>query len=211
MTESSPPDLPKFEVRSLILYFWENWAAIRQHWLLLVRSMGISAVVGGYAVRQFDAKQIDILQADNTLLKDHNSTLQSIATITPPSQWRRLSDTERSQIIAAMKALPNLPDTILVFAVAETESRQYAAQFADLFRSIGIKVEPREVPGSFVGTAEIGLMVGISTYPNPSPEAARFKQSLTSAGLQVRHVQWRGEEFDGTKYDYDLYVGSKPW
>jgi hypothetical protein len=107
--------------------------------------------------------------------------------------------------------MPEPPETILVFAVAETESRQYAAQFADLFRGLGIKVQPREISSSLFGAAEIGLMVGIPTYPTPSLEAVKFKQVLTGAGLDVRHVAWTGEELDGKKYDYDLYVGSKPW
>ena len=185
---------------------------IKRHWVLFLVVVVLCSVAAGYGVRQFDARQIDILTTNNNLLKDHNTTLQTIATITPPSQWRRLSDSARNQILASMKAMSSPPKTIIIYAMAETESRQYAAQFADAFRSIGIQVQPREI-SSFMNLPDIGLMVGLTGFPNPSPEASKFKDILTNAGLEVHYVQWSstGEEIDKAKIDYDLYVGSKPW
>jgi hypothetical protein len=49
MTESPPPNLPKFDAHSLILYFGENLAVIKRHWLFFSIAIGIAAVVGGYA------------------------------------------------------------------------------------------------------------------------------------------------------------------
>jgi hypothetical protein len=205
------PEIPKFDIRSLVLFFWENLAVIKRNWILFTATIIVCGVAVGYVVRQLDSRQIDILTSDNNLLKDHNNTLLQTATAVLPSQWRRLTDSERAQLLAALKRMPQL-QTIFIYAIAETEPRQYASQFADAFRGIGIKVQPREVSG-FMNVPDVGLMVGITTFPTPSPEAQKFKNALADAGLDVHFTQWvsQPETVGNTQIDYDLYVGPKPW
>jgi hypothetical protein len=185
---------------------------IRQFWVTFL-SVAMICIGGTWYVASsyyssHYSQQIDIVKSNNSYLQDR---LRGMTESTPPSQWRRLSDSARAQILASVKAMPSPPKMIVIYAVAETESRQYASQFADAFRSIGIDVQPREISASMFSSPEIGLMIGITTFPNPSPEATKFKEILTKAGLDVHHVAWGGEEIDGVKPEYDLYVGSKPW
>jgi hypothetical protein len=90
-----PSDIPPFDSRSLILYFWENLAVIRKHWVLFTAAITVCGLAAGYGVRQFDSRLIDILTTSNTQLRDHNTALLQNAGASPPSQWRRLSDGER--------------------------------------------------------------------------------------------------------------------
>jgi hypothetical protein len=185
---------------------------IRQYWVTFGCVAVICAGATWYLASSYYtalyAQQIDTGKSNNAYLRDR---LRGMTESTPPSQWRRLSDSARGQILASMRTLSPMPKTLVLYAVAETEPRQYASQFADAFRSIGIKVEPREVSSTMFAPPEIGLMVGISTFPNPTPEATAFKEVLVRAGLDVHHVAWTGAEIDNEKFAYDLYIGSKPW
>jgi hypothetical protein len=184
---------------------------IRRYWVTFASVAAVCIAVTWYVASSYYfslySQQIDTVKSNNAYLQDR---LRGMTESTPPSQWRRLSDSSRNKILASIRSMPL--KTIVIFAVAETESRQYASQFADAFRSIGIQVETRETSNSmFFSPAEIGLMVGITTFPDPSPEASKFKEVLVNAGLDVHHVAWSGETIDNVKFDYDLYVGSKPW
>jgi hypothetical protein len=206
--ESHSPEVMVNPLRHLLA----EWALIKRYWVTFacVATVCIAAtwyVASAYYSSMY-AQQIDTVKSNNTYLQDR---LRGMTESTPPSQWRRLSDSARGQILASMRTLSPMPKTLVIYAVAETESRQYASQFADAFRSIGIKVEPREVSTTMFAPPEIGLMVGISTFPNPTLEATAFKEVLMKAGLDVHHVAWTGAEIDNQKFDYDLYIGSKPW
>jgi hypothetical protein len=184
---------------------------IKRYWVTFACVAAVCIAATWYVASSYYssmyAQQIDTVKSNNAYLQDR---LRGMTESTPPSQWRRLSDSSRSKILASIRSMPI--KTIYIYAVAETEPRQYASQFADAFRSIGIQVETRETGASIFSSAgEIGLMVGITTFPNPSPDAVKFKEMLVNAGLDVHYVQWTGEETKDVKYDYDLYVGSKPW
>jgi len=211
MTESNPPpSIPKFDAHSLILFFWENWAVIKRYWLLFLIAVVACTILAGYAVRQFDARQIDILTTSNTQLRDHNSSLAQNAVASPPSQWRRLTDGERAALIQALKQWSTRPKTLSVFAMAESESRQYAGQFLDVLRSAGIEPKPSEFPLSgWGGPVMPGLMVGAINFNDPPPEARAFLQILKDAGLNAQFTIWAGTPNDDPSYD--LFVGPKPW
>jgi hypothetical protein len=172
---------------------------------------GISWYLSSSYYTSHYAQQIETLKAHNTYLQDR---LRGMTESIPPSQWRQLRDSIRTSLLASIKALPTRPKHIIIYTAAETEPRQYAAQFADAFRSIGITVIPRELSSTWA-VPEIGLMVGLADLSKPSLQAEHFKRALSDAGIEVRYVAWTavqgGEEIDGEKIDYDLYIGTKPW
>src|SRR5262249_8463829 len=99
------------------------------------------------------------------------------------------------------------------YAMADSEPRQYAAQFADVARTAGIDVHPREVPLSLM--ADVGVMVGILSYQQnlaePSEDAKKLKEELDSAGTQSHYTAWGKMPGDDTDVNYDLFIGPKPW
>lgn len=175
------------------------------------------AIIAGGLVRQFDSRQIDILTADNNNLRDQKTALQQSAATVPPSQWRRLSDQERADLIQGLKQWPAKPKSIAVFAMAESESRQYAAQFVDLLRAADIEPHPKEVPLSM--GADVGLMVGITPAVGagivagaesaPSPTAKEFYDLLQKAGLKPHYTPWI--KADAEPGEFDIFIGPKPW
>jgi hypothetical protein len=213
MTDPSPPtppQVPQLDTRSLVLFFWENWAVIKKHWVLFVLTVAICVGVTGYSVRQFDMHQIDILTTSNTQLRDHNTALMQNAGASPPSQWRRLSDGEHSTLIQALKQWSAKPKTLSVFAMAESESRQYAGQFLDVLRSVGIESKPSEIAlAGWGGPVQPGLMVGVVNFDNPPPDAQVFLQILKNAGLDAQFTVWAGSPNENPAYD--LFIGPKPW
>ena len=210
MTEqpSSPPPIPKFDMHSLILFFWENMAVIRRYWILFAAVALICVVTVGTIVRTFDARQIEILAATNAQLRDQKISLQQTAASTPPSQWRRLSDQERIDLIQGLRQWRLKPKRIVVFAMAESESRQYAAQFVDVLRSVGIAPQPRELSLS-IGPTDTGLMVGVIKFDDPPPEAREFLDLLNKAGISAHFTPWDGAPNEDPSFD--LFVGPKPW
>jgi hypothetical protein len=210
MTEPNPPPIPKFDLHSLLLYFWENWAVIKRHLILFAVLVVAGGLLAGYAVHLYDAHQIDILTTNNAQLRDHNTSLAQNAGASPPSQWRRLSDGDRATLIQALKQWSAKPKTLSVFAMAESESRQYAGQFLDVVRSAGIEPKPAEFSISgWGGPVMPGLMVGVINFDNPPPEAQAFLQILRNAGLEAQFTVWSGGPNENPPYD--LFVGPKPW
>jgi hypothetical protein len=185
---------------------------IRQYWPTFAAA-GLICVACTWAVSAFFYNnQIEILKSQNSFLQDRLRVLQQnqvASASVPPSQWRRLSDKERGLLVTAFRPAERRPQKLVIYAMADSEPRQYAAQFADLFRTLGVTVLAREVP---VGMAmpDVGLMVGISNFPNPSEEAKQFMGALTAAGLEVHYAAWAispAEKVGG----FDLFVGPKPW
>jgi hypothetical protein len=221
MSEQSGPSppIPKFDLHSLLLYFLENWVVIRRHYVLFGVAVIVAAVAMGIGVRQFDTRQIDILTADNNNLRDQKTALLQSAATVPPSQWRRLSDQQRSDLIQALKQWPSKPKAIAVSAMAESESRQYAAQFVDLLRAADIEPHPKEVP--LATMADVGLMVGVTLPPGtavpsgapwpaiPSSAATEFLDILQKAGLKAHYTPW--VKIDNEPGDFDIFIGPKPW
>jgi hypothetical protein len=100
--------------------------------------------------------------------------------------------------------------TLVVYAMAESEARQYAAQFVDVFRSSGTLVVTREVPLSSVG--DVGVMIGVADINKPTSEAIRFSQLLKGASIESHFTWWaRLGMADNAPVDFDLYIGPKPW
>jgi hypothetical protein len=94
--------------------------------------------------------------------------------------------------------------------MADSEPRQYAAQFVDVARAAGIEVRMREV--SLMAMTDVGLMIGITTFPNPSDNAKKFRDILTSTGLDLHYTAWTmAVGTDETQVGFDLFVGPKPW
>ena len=183
---------------------------IKRHLVLFGIIVGLSVILAGYVVRQLDSRQIDILSANNLQLRDDNSSLRQNAGAIPPSQWRRLRDGERSVLIQALKQWSAKPKTLSVFAMAESESRQYAGQFLDVLRSAGIEPKPLEVPlQSWGGPVQPGLMVGVVNFNDPPPEARAFLQIIRDAGLDAQFTIWGGTGIENPSYD--LFIGPKPW
>ena len=183
---------------------------IKKHWLLFAAAIIVCGLAAGYSVRQLDSRQIDILTTSNTQLRDHNTALMQNAGASPPSQWRRLSDGERSTLIQALKQWSTKPKTLSVFAMAESESRQYAGQFLDVLRSVGIESKPSEIAlAGWGGPVQPGLMVGIINFDNPPPEAQAFLQILKNAGLDAQFTVWAASPNENP--GYDLFIGPKPW
>jgi hypothetical protein len=212
MSEQEPTPasrIPK-DWHSALLLIMENWAVIKSNFLLFVVLVALAVMAGAIVVRQLDTRQIDILTADNAHLRDRNTSLAQTVTVTPPSQWRRLSDRERSELIQALREWPLRPKTLSIFAMAETEARQYAGQFLDVLRSAGIEPKALEVAvQGWGGPVQPGLMVGVINFDNPPPEARAMLQILKEAGLDAQFTVWGGNPNENPAYD--LFVGPKPW
>jgi hypothetical protein len=183
---------------------------LKRHWVLFAVATISVGVLSGYAVRQLDTRQIDILTADNVHLRDRNIALAQNAGASPPSEWRRLSDGQRAALIQALKQWAAKPRELSVFAMAESESRQYAAQFLDVLRAVGIEPKPNEFPMSgWGGPVSPGLMVGVINFDDPPPEARAFLQLIKGAGLDAQFTIWSGTGKENPPFD--LFVGPKPW
>jgi hypothetical protein len=135
---------------------------------------------------------------------------QAAFSAVPPSQWRRLSDEQRSSLLGLLSKPENKFPTLVVYTMAESEARQYAAQFVDVFRSSGSLVLAREVPLSSV--TDVGVMIGVLDINKPTTEAIRFKELLKGASIESHFTWWaRLGMADNAPVDFDLYVGPKPW
>jgi len=192
-------------------YVWQHRHVLKEHWGLFLVVALVCVVASALFVRQLDGSQIEALKTNNALLKDRNDVLEkNIAALgaIPPSQYRRLSDRQRDGLIAALKNGQPRLSSIVVYSTAETEARQFAGQFVDVFRSLGIVVRPKEV-GSWNASYDVGLMIGISTE-TPSSEASAFKTTLSSLGFETTHVTWMKDD-DKLPNDFNLFVGPKPW
>ena len=77
---------------------------------------------------------------------------------------------------------------LVVYAMADSEPRQYAAQFVDVFRAAGIQTISREEPISVA--VDVGLMIGVVEFNKPSDDAKRFMELLSSLGLEAHYTWW---------------------
>jgi hypothetical protein len=178
---------------------------IKQHWGLFV-SVAILASGGTWF---FDSHRISEYQAHVSFLEDRLGAVQQNQAATRPSQWRRLSDEQRNVLLDSLTKQENKFPTMVVYATAESESRQYAAQFSDLLRASGFQVFQREVP--LDAPTDVGLMIGVGDINNPIPEAKKFAGILKDANIDSHYTLWtRIPGADNAPVNFDLYIGPKP-
>lgn len=177
---------------------------LRKHWVLFALVAGLGIIAASLSSWQLSSKHIKRLQNRNAVLQERINALASSS----PSQWRRLSDRTRGLLLAGLQHPDNNFTVLVVYATAEAESRQYAAQFIDAARLVGIETRPREAP--LTDVSEVGLAVASSTTP-PSEQAEKLKDILASAGLEVRFSAWSKSARDEAPVDFALFVGPKQW
>jgi len=181
----------------------ESLRVMRAHWASFALVAGL-CIVAWLVTWLILSQQLAALRRENAVLAERANALAS----TPPSQWRRLSDRARDLILAGLEHPDNNFKVLVIYATAESEARQYAAQFVDAARLVGIEVRPREA--ALTASSDTGLAVGISGA-NPSEQAERLKDILSSAGLDVRYSSWAKRASDDTPVDFALFVGPRQW
>jgi hypothetical protein len=152
----------------------ESLHVVREHWPTFVAVATLAIFATWFVSSLIYAQQIEVLKGHNGFLQDRLSTLQqnqAASASSPPSQWRRLSDRERGLLFSGLKQSEHKFPVLVVYTMSDSEPRQYAAQFLDVFRAVGgIDVRAREVPLALT-MPDVGLMIGITSFPNPSDEA----------------------------------------
>jgi hypothetical protein len=199
-----PGGKPKQPSASLLGHAPESLRVMRQHWVMFAAVAGLCVLGAGLGTWFCLSQQVELLKSQNALLQDRINAFAS----TQPSQWRRLSDRARGLLLAGLENPDNNFKVLVVYATADSESRQYAAQFVDAARLVGIDARPREV--ALTKSSEVGLVVGTATA-TPSEQAEKLKDILSSAGLDVRSSSWAKVPGDDITVDFALFVGPKPW
>ena len=182
----------------------ESLRVMGRHWATFAVVAGLCILATWSVTWLCLSQQVALLKGQNALLQDRINAFAS----TPPSQWRHLSDRARGLLLAGLEHPDNNFKVLIVYATADSESRQYAAQFVDAARLVGIDVRPREA--ALTISSDTGLVVGTTTA-TPSEQAERLKEILSSAGLDVRSSSWAKLPGDDAPADFALFVGPKPW
>jgi hypothetical protein len=177
---------------------------LRAHWALFVALAGVCVLGTALAVWFAMHRQIAALENENDVLAARIEALAS----TPPAQWRRLSDRARGLLLAGLEHPDNDFKLLVIYAAPDSESRQYAAQFVDAARLVGIETRARVMAPA--AAPETGLAVA-SAGSAPSEQAEKLKDIISSAGLDIRHVRWSKPPGDDAPVDFALFVGPKPW
>jgi hypothetical protein len=177
---------------------------LRAHWAMFAALAGVCILATALAVWLVMHRAIAALENENTVLAARIEALAS----TPPAQWRRLSDRARGLLLAGLEHPDNDFKMLVIYAAPDSESRQYAAQFVDAARLVGIETRAREMAPA--AAPETGLAVA-SAGAAPSGQAEKLKDVISSAGLDIRHVRWSKPPGDDVPVDFALFVGPKPW
>ena len=177
---------------------------LRAHWAMFAALAGVCILGAALAVRFAMHREIAALENENNVLAARIEALAS----TPPAQWRRLSDRARGLLLAGLEHPDNDFKLLVIYAAPDSESRQYAAQFVDAARLVGIETRAREMAPA--AAPETGLAVA-SAGAAPSGQAEKLKDVISSAGLDIRHVRWSKPPGDDVPVDFALFVGPKPW
>lgn len=199
-----PERKPKQPLAGLLSHAAQSLGVMRQHWVTFAAVAGLCVFATGLVTWFCLSQQVALLKSQNALLQDRINAFAS----TPPSQWRRLSDRARGLLLAGLEHPDNNFKVLVVYATADSESRQYAAQFVDAARLVGIDARPREA--ALTTSSDTGLVVGTTTA-TPSEQAEKLKDILSSAGLDVRYSSWAKLPGDDVPVDFALFVGPKPW
>ena len=177
---------------------------LRAHWAMFAALAGVCILGTALAVRFAMHREIAALESENNVLAARIEALAS----TPPAQWRRLSDRARGLLLAGLEHPDNDFRLLVIYAAPDSESRQYAAQFVDAARLVGIETRAREMAPA--AAPETGLAVA-SAGAASSGQAEKLKDVISSAGLDIRHVRWSKPPGDDAPVDFALFVGPKPW
>ena len=177
---------------------------LRAHWAMFAALAGVCILGTALAVWFAMHREIAALENENDVLAARIEALAS----TPPAQWRRLSDRARGLLLAGLEHPDNDFRLLVIYAAPDSESRQYAAQFVDAARLVGIETRAREMAPAVA--PETGLAVA-SAGSAPSEQAEKLKDIISSAGLDIRHVRWSKPPGDDVPVDFALFVGPKPW
>ena len=177
---------------------------LRAHWAMFAALAGVCILGTALAVWLAMHREIAALENENTVLAARIEALASAS----PAQWRRLSDRARGLLLAGLEHPDNDFKLLVIYAAPDSESRQYAAQFVDAARLVGIETRAREMAPAVA--PETGLAVATAGAA-PSGQAEKLKDILSSAGLDVRYVAWRKRSGDDVPVDFALFVGPKPW
>jgi hypothetical protein len=202
--EDMPEGKPEQALAGLLGRALESLRVVRRHWSTFVVVAGLCIFATWLVTWLCLSQQAALLKGQNALLQDRINAFAS----TPPSQWRHLGDRARGLLLAGLEHPDNHFKVLIVYATADSESRQYAAQFVDAARLVGIDVRPREA--ALTISSDTGLVVGTTTA-TPSEQAERLKEILSSAGLDVRYSSWAKPPGDDAPVDFALFVGPKPW
>src|SRR5204862_631427 len=141
---------------------------IRRGWTTFAAVVFLSVIATAAAIWFPLSHRIDVLKRENAVLRQRIDAFAS----TPPSQWRRLSDRARGLVLAGLETAAEDLKVLVIYASADSEARQYAAQFVDAARLVGVDARARENARS--ASAEVGLAVGIAGT-TPSEQAERLK------------------------------------
>jgi hypothetical protein len=177
---------------------------MRAHWAMFAAVAGLCILGTGLAVWACMSREVAALRSRNAVLAERIEALASTA----PAQWRRLSDRARGLLLAGLEHPDNDFKLLVVYAAPDSESRQYAAQFVDAARLVGIETRAREMAPAVA--PETGLAVGAAGAA-PSEQAEKLKDILASAGLDIRSVSWAKPPGDDAPVEFALFVGPKPW
>jgi len=177
---------------------------IGRNWGTFATVAGICVVGTALGMWLAFSPRLHLLESQNSVLQQRINAFAS----TPPSQWRRLSDRTRGLILAGLEQSANDFKLLIIYAAPDSESRQFAAQFVDAARLVGVEARPREFAPAVA--PDVGLAVGL-LGATPSEQAEKLKDILSSAGLDVRYASWRKLPGDDAVVDFALFVGPKPW
>src|SRR5258708_34581800 len=111
---------------------------LKQYWVTFVCVAAVCIAATWYVASSYYSshysQQIDTIKSNNTYLQDR---LRGMTESTPPSQWRRLSDSARAQMLASVKAMPSPPQVLIINAIAEPKPREKASELRKACRGIG--------------------------------------------------------------------------
>jgi hypothetical protein len=124
----------------------------------------------------------------------------------PALNQRVLNSEQKRQLSDAIRRNSSHFPGMIIFTMPDTEPRQYAKQFAELFESLGIEVIRREAPNQI---GDVGVMIGVQSTEQPSENAKAFQQVLKAAGVSARYTA--GGVWEKDINDFDLFVGPTPW
>ena len=202
--EDMPGGKPSQPLANFVAHALRSLRVIRRNWITFATVAGVCILATALVFWLSWSQSIDALKSRNALLQARIDAFAS----TPPSQWRRLNDRARGLILAGLEQPDNDFKMLVIYAAADSESRQYAAQFVDAARLVGVDTRPREFAPAV--SPDTGLAVGTATA-TPSEQAEKLKDILSSAGLDVRYSPWAKLPGDDVPVDFALFIGPKPW
>jgi hypothetical protein len=197
----------------LLTHMSARWHVLKREWLTFVAVAVLAAVAAFFGARAMFSQQVSDQQAQISALRNElmaQAMNTAMATAIPSSQWRRLSDDERASLLAGFKAHRSVLNGIVIYAMTDPESRQYASQFFEVFRQAGVTILPRQVPLDM--SVDVGLVIGLVHSDQPPPETAQaLTNILNDAGLSVHYNKWHPSNPMDADRAYCFFIGPMPW